>query len=151
MALGRRTSAACPHDFVAVNRHACKSGLTQTPRTSGSALVIELIRFAVVDGLEVGYSASRIAADKVALTGVVHESVNYPTVSAGSGRGQGIKPWIDRGSMIMLMLAARADLWTRAAFKSGKATTPIRNTLLRIMYIMLNCVSEAFMNCCRLS
>jgi hypothetical protein len=36
---------------------------------------------------------------------------------------------------------ATGDLKTRAAFKSSKATTPVCNTLLRVMYIMLNDVS----------
>ena len=51
--------------------------------------MIELIGFPVVDG-------SEGAADEMVLTDVVHDSVNYPTVSTGSGRGHGIEAWIDR-------------------------------------------------------
>ena len=68
--------------------------------------MVEWIWFAVVDGLGSGYSAFLSAADEMLLTDVVHESVNYPAVSAGSGRGHGIEAWIDQGSMIMLMLVA---------------------------------------------
>jgi len=42
---------------------------------------------------------------------------------------------------------ATGDLKTRAAFKSSKATTAVCNTLLRIMYIMLNLVSDAYGGC----
>lgn len=47
---------------------------------------------------------------------------------------------------VLQITSEDCDLRDRAAFKFSKVTTPICNTLLRIMYIMLNFVLWMFTN-----